>query len=141
MPRPRTDRFNEISHTNKQAIQDFIAHIKTRFHKETTQNNYFNCIISFIRRVNKDFRDITNKDIDRFLSNLNPRTAETMKPTIKKFFIYHNMEEIAKGIPSNSKILLAPTNKTITATTNPFLILLFRIFFLPRKTSGVVVIS
>ena len=70
-----------------------MAHIKTKYDKESTRNNRRQFISSMLRHINKDYTKTTIKDIDGHLNTMKPTSVEAMKPVIRKFFTFMKKPE------------------------------------------------
>ena len=76
--------------------------------------SYKSLLLNFYKAVNKPFKDVTREDIDRYLADLKPSTAEIMKSKLRAFFKWFyncdkkTLPEVVSHLESNKKAL-APT--------------------------------
>jgi len=96
--------------TNDENLETFIISI-TNKHQPNTVKNYASLLSTFSKVVNKSFKDITREDIDRYLANLKPSTAEIMKSKLRAFFkwLYNcdkkTLPEVVSHLETNQKAL------------------------------------
>lgn len=102
MPKPIIDELNEV---NKDAIESYMNITRQRLSKKTTLNNHYHYVTRMLRKINKDYNDITSDDLLTYLNKFKPSSSETMKPAIISFFKHHNMISLGESIPRNPRAL------------------------------------
>jgi len=99
--------------TNDENLETFIISI-TNKHQPNTVKNYHSLLSTFSKVINKPFKDVTRENIDRYLANLKPSTAEIMKSKLRAFFKWFyncdkkTLPKVVSHLESNQKAL-APT--------------------------------
>jgi integrase len=92
----RESKFKHLSPENQQVIHDFIAEGRINGLSPATLHSKKTMLTIFAHRVNKNLKDITKEDVQRFFNNttLSVRSQELMKIQLKNFTRWlYNLEK------------------------------------------------